>query len=270
MYLKPKVKAPSPEIVGTTEKILQRYGTNTICMVSVCPNRSECFARGTATFMILGSICTRKCHFCNVEHGKPLPPDPKEPQRVAEAVRELGLRYVVITSVDRDDLPDFGAGAFAKVCEALENVKVELLTPDFQGKEEIAQIVIEARPYKLAHNVETVQRLTKSVMPGSNYKRSLKLLELYAKSDILTKSSVIVGMGETKEELMATFKDLASVGVRQLTIGQYLRPTPSHLPVAKYYTPQEFEELAQMAYEAGLERVVSGALVRSSYYADIL
>lgn len=270
MYLKPKVKAPAPELVSNTETILQATATNTICMASACPNRSECFARGVATFMILGNICTRTCRFCNVPHGKPPPPDPSEPVRVAEAVRRLGLSYVVITSVDRDDLADFGAKQFAKVCQMLQGVKVELLTPDFQGNLEAAQRVVDANPYKLAHNIETVERLTKVVMPGSSYKKSLKLLEFYAKSGILTKSSLIVGMGEQMEELAVTFKDLANAGVRQLTIGQYLQPSCEHLPVAKYYTQEEFKQLATMAQAAGIKKVVSGPLVRSSYYADIL
>ncbi len=274
MYLKPKVKAPAPELIDRTAAILRQNGTNTICIESKCPNITECFARGTATFLILGDRCTRTCAFCNVTHAKPSPPDPTEPERVARAAQQMGLSYVVITSVDRDDLRDGGAGHFAAVCRTLKKrnptTKIELLTPDFKGKKEALDLIIASNPYKLAHNIETVRRLTPSLMPGSSYERSLEVLSYYAQSHIPTKSSVMVGLGETKEELREAFEDLASVGVQQLTIGQYLRPTPSHWPVRRYYEPQEFEELRLLAKEAGIQKVVSGVLVRSSYYADIL
>ncbi len=274
MYLKPKVKAPASELIDHTAAILRQNGTNTICMESKCPNITECFARGTATFLILGTHCTRTCAFCNVSHAKPFFPNPSEPERVAKAVQQMGLRYVVITSVDRDDLKDGGASHFARLCRALQErspaTKIELLTPDFKGKKKSLDLVIDAKPYKLAHNIETVRQLTPLVMPGCSYERSLKVLAYYAASGIPTKSSVMVGLGESKEELQEAFEDLASVGVQQLTIGQYLRPTPSHWPVRRYYGPEEFEELELLAKEAGISKVVSGVLVRSSYYADIL
>ncbi len=274
MYLKPRVKAPAPELIDHTAAILRQNGTNTICMESKCPNITECFTRGTATFLILGTHCTRTCAFCNVSHAKPALPDPSEPERVARAVQQMGLRYVVITSVDRDDLKDGGASHFTAVCHAIKErspaTKIELLTPDFKGKKESLDLVIAANPHKLAHNIETVRGLTPHVMPGCSYERSLEVLAYYAASGILTKSSIMVGLGESKEELREAFADLASVGVQQLTIGQYLRPTPSHWPVKRYYEPQEFEELGLLAKEAGIAKVVSGVLVRSSYYADIL
>ncbi len=270
MYLKPKVKAPSLELIEKTSAILRQNGTNTICMESGCPNVSECFLRGTATFLILGSICTRNCRFCAVTHSKPGEVDLNEPKRIAKAVNELGLNYVVITSVDRDDLKDLGSRQFVKCVEELRGIKVEVLTPDFQAKEEILDFVAGSAPYKLAHNIETVERLFKKIMPGCSYKKSLKVLSRYAKSNILTKSSIMVGLGEREEELLRTFRHLIEAGVSQLTIGQYLQPSPSHAPVEKYYTQSEFEKLKEAAMGFGFKSVVSGPLVRSSYYADIL
>ncbi|SMC09693.1 lipoyl synthase [Nitratiruptor tergarcus] len=273
MYLKPKVKAPAPELIDNTLKILQKNSVNTICLESHCPNITECFHRKTATFLILGDICTRACKFCSVKHAKPQPLDPTEPQRVAQAVKELKLSYVVITSVDRDDLPDYGASGFVAVTQAIKeqtDAKIELLTPDFKAKSELLAQIIAAKPYKLAHNIETVERLSKNIMPGCSYKKSLKVLETYAKSGIITKSSLMVGLGETEQEIYATLQDLRSVGVQQLTIGQYLQPTPYQLPVQKYYSTEEFEQLRQQALALGFLAVESGALVRSSYYADKL
>ncbi len=274
MSLKPKVKAPHPYLVEKTAMILQKEGTNTICMESKCPNIAECFERGTATFLIMGTRCTRKCSFCNVSHGTPAALDPKEPVKIARAVQKLGLRYVVITSVDRDDIEDYGASHFFHVCQSIRRLnpdtKIELLTPDFQGDEKALETIVQTDAYKLAHNVETIERLTKKIMPGSRYHRSLEVLRYYATSGAIVKSSLMVGLGETKEELIQTFEDLAKAGVRHLTIGQYLQPSTAHHPVIKYYRPHEFDELAVLAKKAGIEAVVSGALVRSSYYADIL
>ncbi len=273
-YSKPKVKAPQPELIAQTKEILERFHTNTICIESACPNIGECFARKSATFLILGNICTRKCHFCNVTHGKPLTLDPTEPQRVAAAINQMKLRYVVITSVDRDDLGDGGAGHFAKVVEAIKqknpSIKVEVLTPDFKGSITALQTIIEAEPFKLAHNIETVKRLAKKIMPGCSYTRSLKVLKTYAKSGITTKSSLMVGLGESIDELQEAFEDLAEVGVSELTIGQYLAPSPAHAPVVRYYSQEEFAMLADRAKDARIEKVVSGILVRSSYYADTM
>ncbi len=274
MYLKPKVKAPAPEVIQKTAAILRRNNANTICLESKCPNIAECFDRGTATFLILGTQCTRRCAFCNVAHAKPAPPDLSEPERIARAVEQLKLNYVVITSVDRDDLKDGGASHFAAVCSAIQRtnprIKIELLTPDFRAQRGALNKVIAAKPYKLAHNIETIQRLTPLVMPGCDYERSLDILAYYAKSTILTKSSIMVGLGETKAELEVTFKDLAKAGVQQLTIGQYLRPSPAHWPVHRYYRPDEFEELKLAAQKAGIPHILCGVLVRSSYYADTL
>ena len=273
-FQKPKVKAPAFELIGDTKKILDNYKTNTICIESSCPNISECFSRNTATFLILGDICTRKCKFCNVTHGKPKNIDDSEPKRVANAVKKLGLKYVVITSVDRDDLKDFGAKHFANVVKEIKKldpqIKIELLTPDFHAKKELLDIVIDAKPYKLSHNIETVKRLYKEIMPGCSYKRSLDVLRYYSNSGILTKSSIMLGLGETKEEILQTFEDLLDSGVKQLTIGQYLSPSLNHHLVIKYYNSYEFDELKDIALKMGFEAVKSGVLVRSSYYADIL
>ena len=273
MYLKPRVKAPSPELIDATKKILDKNQTNTICTQSLCPNISECFMRGTATFLILGDICTRNCKFCSVTHAKPKEVDTSEPKRVAQAVSQLGLRYVVITSVDRDDLSDYGANQFVAVTKEIQkrsSAKIELLTPDFKANEELLHKVIEAKPYKLAHNIETVRRLSKKIMPGCSYEKSLKVLEIYAKSGIITKSSLIVGFGESKKEIEEALVDLKNAGVRQVTIGQYLRPTKGQLPVQKYYTPEEFYEIEAMGKTIGFDAVVAGSLVRSSYYAERL
>ena len=273
MHLKPKVKAPSPELLGGTQEVLQRHSLNTVCIAAHCPNISECFLRGTATFMILGESCTRNCKFCSVAHAKPLPPDPSEPERIARAVKELHLRYVVITSVDRDDLPDFGASHFVRVTEAIRErteARIELLTPDFQGDSKALEAVIAARPHKLAHNIETVRRLHRRIKPGSSYERSLEVLSTYAKSGIIAKSSLIVGLGERMDEIEETLRELFNAGVRQLTIGQYLQPSKEQLPVQKYYTSEEFATLEALAKDIGFTAVAAGALVRSSYYAERL
>ncbi len=274
MYLKPKVKAPSLELISKTKSILDKNFTNTICIESHCPNIAECFERKTATFLILGDTCTRRCKFCAVKKAKPSSIDEDEPKRVAKAVKELELKYVVITSVDRDDLKDFGANQFVKSVEEIKKVsksiKIELLTPDFQNKKELLDLIISSKPYKLAHNIETVERLSKKIMPGCSYKKSLLVLEYYAKSEIITKSSIMVGLGESKREIISTLYDLKNAGVSQITIGQYLSPSEKHAKVIKYYTPNEFQELKSIALSIGFKAVKSGALVRSSYYADIL
>lgn len=270
MNFKPKVKAPFDELIEKTNFIIKNYHLNTICFSSKCPNISECFSRGTATFMILGNICTKNCRFCNVTSAKPLKVDENEPQNVAKAVQHLNLDYVVITSPDRDDLVDYGNTQFIKVIDEIIKfnpaIKIEALTPSFEGDLESIQSLVNSKAYKLAHNIETVERLHKHLKPKSNYKLSLDVLEFYAKHK-LTKSSIIVGFGETIKDLKATFKDLANVGVKQLTIGQYLQPSPKHTKVEKYYSDEEFKELEEIANEY-FENVVSGKLVRSSYYAD--
>ena len=270
---KPKVKAPDPQLVSSTEEILRMHALTTVCEESACPNRTECYARGTATFMILGDTCTRACRFCNVKTGRGLPPDTSEPERIAKAVKALGLKYVVITSVDRDDLSDYGAGHFAavvaKLREAVPEVKIELLTPDFRADKKALDRVISSTPDKLAHNEETVKRLSPSIRPQSDYVRSLETLRYYAKHfDAAVKSSLMIGLGEREEELLETMKDLYDAGVEELTLGQYLQPTSKHLPVAAYFPPEYFTYLEEKAYAVGFKNVVSGILVRSSYYAE--
>ena len=271
--MKPKVLAPSIEIIEKTNNIIEKYHINTVCFSSKCPNISECFKRGTATFMIMGNICTRNCKFCGVNSGRADKLDKNEPIKVAKAVKELNLNYVVITSVDRDDLRDFGSSHFYKTIEKVKEInphtKIEALTPDFQGDIKALELMTVSDAYKLAHNIETVERLHKKLKPKSSYKLSLKVLEFYSKFKI-TKSSIIVGFGETFNEIEKTFKDLLNSGVSQLTIGQYLRPSSKHYPVKKYYTESEFKELENLAYSLGFRAVVSGNLIRSSYYADKL
>ena len=271
--MKPKVLAPSPEIIEKTNNIIEKYQINTVCFSSKCPNISECFKRGTATFMIMGNICTRNCRFCGVTSGQPHNLDKNEPLKVAKAVNELNLNYVVVTSVDRDDLEDFGSRHFYKTIEKVKELnphtKIEALTPDFNGDLISLELISNSNAYKLAHNIETVERLHKKLKPKSSYSLSLKVLEYYSKFKI-TKSSIIVGFGESFKDIEKTFKDLINAGVSQLTIGQYLRPSPKHYPVKKYYTNKEFEELKNLAYSLGFKAVVSGNLIRSSYYADKL
>ncbi len=258
-----------------TERILKKLNLNTVCREARCPNRGECWSRGTATFMILGSVCTRACAFCAVEKGKPSPPDPEEPARLAEAVNLMGLKYVVITSVTRDDLPDGGAGHFLATIRAIRgkapDVKVEILIPDFKGKDENLSLILESPPDVLNHNIETVERLYPYVNRNKSlYNRSLRVLEFYSSRGLLTKSGIMVGLGETTEELKKTFSHLLSAGVKVLTIGQYLQPTKKHLPVSRYYSPEEFQQLKEMALDMGFRAVVSGPLVRSSYMAERL
>ncbi len=274
MY-KPRVKAPSPELLEKTQHILQKNALNTICEAAACPNRAECYKRQSATFMILGTTCTRACSFCNVITRKPLPPDSTEPARLAKAIQELGLEYVVITSVDRDDLKDYGASHFLRCVTAIKeknpNIKIELLTPDFKNDKEALITILQTNAHKLAHNQETVKRISKKVRPQSSYERSLRILEFYAKnSSSIVKSSLMVGLGETRQELIETMHHLKNVGVEEITIGQYLQPSPSHHPVVKYYEPLFFKEIKQEAYAIGFRAVASGILVRSSYFADQL
>ncbi len=272
---KPRVKAPDPRLIAKTDDVLRTHGLTTVCEESACPNRAECYQRGTATFMILGDTCTRACRFCNVKTGRGTPPDPEEPERVAAAVRDLGLRYAVITSVDRDDLKDFGSNQFAAVVEAIRQAspqtKIELLTPDFRGDKGALDAVIAAAPDKLAHNEETVRRLSPLIRPQSDYDRSLAVLRYYAERfDGPVKSSLMVGLGETETELTQTMEDLYAAGVRELTIGQYLQPTPRHAAVVRYFSPEYFEKLKEKAYIIGFSAAASGILVRSSYYAEKL
>ena len=264
----------SPE-VDRIKSLLRKNRLSTVCEEANCPNLSECFSGGTATFMIMGEICTRRCPFCDVGHGKPLPLDPEEPKNLADAIAELKLRYVVITSVDRDDLRDGGAQHFADcIREAkaqLPELQVEILTPDFRGRMEVALDILEQTPPDVFnHNLETVPRLYREARPGANYEWSLQLLKEYKarRPDVLTKSGLMVGLGETKEEILAVMQDMRDHDIDMLTIGQYLQPSRDHLPVKRYVTPEEFDEYTQKAHEMGFTHAACGPLVRSSYHAD--
>jgi lipoic acid synthetase len=255
------------------EELLKRYELHTVCESARCPNRMECFERGTATFMIMGDRCTRGCAFCGVEKGEPLPLEPREPGRVAEVSRRLGLEHVVLTSVTRDDLPDGGAAHFAAairaVREVLPGASLEVLVPDFKGEEASLARVLEARPDVFNHNLETVRRLYPRVRPDADYLRSLRLLRMAGElqPDLVVKSGMMVGLGEKREELESAFLDLARAGCDILTLGQYLRPRSTCREVARFWEPREFEELKEVAGRCGLREVVSAPLVRSSYKA---
>jgi len=254
-------------------RIIASNRLHTVCSAAACPNKGACFEEGTATFLILGETCTRGCAFCNIPAGAPAPPDPGEPERVAEAAALLGLRFVVVTSVTRDDLPDAGAGAFAETILAvrrrLPKAGIEVLVPDFSGSGESLRTVLDTRPDVFNHNLETVERLTPLVRSRARYDRSLELLALARRiaPGIPTKSGLIVGLGEAVEDLHGAFRDLASAGVARLTIGQYLQPTRNHPPAARFYSPEEFRELGEAARSCGIPHVLSGPLVRSSYHA---
>jgi len=268
-----KVRAFGGAEFNRVSSLLRDLHLNTVCQEANCPNRGECFNRGTAVFLLMGPVCTRSCSFCNVQSGKPAPLDSQEPKRVAEAARRMKLRHVVITSVTRDDLDDGGASRFAEailaVRAALPKTTIEVLTPDFRGADESLRTVMAARPDIYNHNVETVPRLYPRVRPSADYRRSLALLKTAsAYNRIMTKSGLMVGLGETVVELQQVFGDLAESGVSLLTIGQYLSPSPAHLPVVRFVLPEEFDEYREMAERAGIVSVFSGPLVRSSYLAD--
>ncbi len=278
--LPPWLKRPLPtgNAVLKTRRLLDGLGLNTVCAEAGCPNMTECWSRHTATFMILGEHCTRACRFCSVVAGKPLPPDESEPDRLAQAAAQLGLRHVVITSVTRDDLDDEGAGQFARCVAAvraqIQPVAVELLVPDFHAREDCLQVIADAAPEVCGHNVETVPRLHARVRPQADYERSLQTLRLAKRlaPGMRTKSGLMVGLGESLDELVGVFRDLRAVGCDLLTIGQYLRPTRTerNVPVERYYPPEEFDELAAIAEESGFAGVASGPFVRSSYFAETL
>jgi lipoic acid synthetase len=268
-----KVRAFGGTEFNRVSGLLQDLHLNTVCQEANCPNRGECFNRGTAVFLLMGPTCTRNCGFCNVQTGRPLPVDPQEPQRVAEASKRLRLRHVVITSVTRDDLDDGGAKQFARTVRAvranLPGATIEVLTPDFRGSTQALETVIASRPDVFNHNVETVPNLYRSVRPAADYRRSLYLLKSAgACHDMLIKSGLMVGLGESFEELKQVFGDLAESHVSLLTIGQYLSPSSNHLPVTRFVSPEEFNVLREAAEASGIRSVFSGPLVRSSYLAD--
>jgi lipoic acid synthetase len=267
-----KIKLHDGEGYAEVAHIVERHGLHTICSSGKCPNKAECWSRKTATFMILGDICTRGCKFCATPTGRPLPIDPNEPQKVAESIRLMGLKHAVITSVDRDDLPDAGAEHWKRVIEAVKatnpDTTIEVLLPDFDGKEELMDIVIAAKPHILGHNLETIRRITPLVRSKAKYDTSLKTLAYFAASGIPTKSGLMVGLGESHEEVLEALADLRKAGVEIVTLGQYLRPTAKHYPVDKYVTPEEFDLFKQEGLEMGFKYVASAPLVRSSYLAD--
>jgi lipoic acid synthetase len=268
-----KVRAPGSENYRRLKELMRGLGLHTVCEEANCPNIGECWHHGTATFMILGGTCTRSCGYCNVTHGTPLPPDEHEPIKVASAIHALALDYVVITSVDRDDLPDFGATQFARTItetrDRIPSCRLEVLIPDFQSDRTALQIVLDAKPDVLNHNIETVPRLYRTARPGGRYARALDVLRRSREiaPDITTKSGLMVGLGEKRDEVVSTLRDLREAGVGMVTIGQYLRPSLANLPMDRYYAPAEFAELKQIALEMGFGHVEAGPLVRSSYHA---
>ena len=266
-----KIDLTSKKSTGETAGILAKHHMNTICTSGLCPNRSECWMARTATLMIGGDICTRKCRFCNTLSGRPRLLNPDEPRRVAESVKALKLRYAVITSVDRDDLPDYGAAHWIKTIEEIRRLnpdtKIELLIPDFMGKADLIRQVMATHPHVAGHNMETVRRLTPSVRSVARYERSLEVLREIANCGITAKTGFMLGLGETHGEILETMDDILSTGCQRLTLGQYLQPTAEHLPVKAYITPERFAEYKRIALEKGFKHVVSGPLVRSSYHA---
>lgn len=267
-----KIKLPKGTNFKQVKKIVRDHHLHTICTSGKCPNMGECWAAGTATLMILGDICTRSCKFCATQTGKPLPPDEQEPANVAESIKLMGLKHAVLTSVDRDDLSDKGAGHWAKTIDEIKRVNptltMEVLIPDFDGEPALVQKVIDAKPDIISHNLETVRRLTPQVRSRAKYEVSLNVLSIIAQSGITAKSGIMLGLGETREEILETMDDLLGVGCKVLTIGQYLQPTKMNLPVQKYVHPDVFEEYRKIGLEKGFRFVESAPLVRSSYHAE--
>jgi len=269
-----KVRAPFGEQVQKLKRLMSGRHLNTVCQEAMCPNMGECWSHGVATFMILGDTCTRGCRYCAVDKGRPAVLDPEEPRNVAEAVRTMGLKHVVVTSVDRDDLADGGAGAFAATVREIRRLNsgclVEVLIPDFQGSESALETLLGSGPDIIGHNIETVPRLYPLARGGGNYQRSLQLLRRarILAPDLPTKTGIMLGLGEEREEVRQVLQDLLESGVNILTVGQYLRPTGWHLPVARFYHPDEFREWKDLGERMGFGHVESGPLVRSSYLAD--
>lgn len=267
-----KIRLGGNEQFTKTKGIVESHCLHTICTSGKCPNMGECWSRGTATFMIGGEICTRSCRFCNTLSGKPLPLDEKEPMNVAESIRLMNLKHAVITSVDRDDLPDLGASHWVRTICAIKEVNpgttVEVLIPDFQGRLELVDQVVDAAPEIISHNMETVRRISPQVRSAARYDVSLSVLRRIAERDIVAKTGIMVGLGETVEEVLELMDNVLFVGVSVLTIGQYLQPSRKNIPVSEYVTPERFEYYRQCAIEKGFEKVESAPLVRSSYHAE--
>jgi len=265
----------APE-VERLKRLLREQQLHTVCEEAACPNLGECFAHGTATFMIMGDICTRRCPFCDVAHGRPKPLDEDEPHKLGETIANMGLKYVVVTSVDRDDLRDGGAGHFVACIDQVRKqspaTKIEILVPDFRGRMDVALALLEqAPPDVFNHNLETIPRLYKQARPGSDYAWSLKLLQRFKQAypDVPTKSGIMLGLGEELDEVEQVMRDLREHDVNMLTLGQYLQPSRYHLPVSRYVTPEEFDQLGELARQLGFDNVASGPMVRSSYHADL-
>jgi len=268
-----KMQLPKGESYSRVKNLVNQHKLHTICSSGNCPNIGECWNRGTATFMILGEICTRNCKFCGVTTGKPLPPDPEEPHRIAESVRIMQLKHAVITSVDRDDLPDLGAGFWAQTIRMVKRLnpetRIEVLIPDFQGKTELIQQIIDETPDVISHNMETVERLTPKIRSRAKYKTSLEVIRSISASGIISKSGIMLGLGETEEEVLQVMDDLREVGCKVMTIGQYLAPTLSHIQVVEYISPEKYEKYRIIGLEKGFTFVESSPLVRSSYRAEL-
>jgi len=267
-----KVRAPAGENFARLKKMMRSKTLHTVCEEAHCPNIGECWGRGTATFLILGDVCTRSCGFCAIKTGRPSPVDPEEPTKVALAVQQMGISHVVITSVNRDELPDQGSTIWAKTVEEVRRlnpkVSIEVLIPDFKGDLNCLQRVLDAKPDILNHNVETVPRLYRLVRPQAKYERSLKVLQYSKEKGFITKTGMMVGIGETFDEVVQVMKDLRQIDVDIFTIGQYLQPTPAHLPVDRFVAPEEFKQYKLIGIELGFRHVESGPLVRSSYHAE--
>lgn len=267
-----KIRVPAGKEYLSVKDIVNKHKLHTICTSGSCPNMHDCWERGTATLMILGDVCTRSCKFCNVKTGKPAPPDLDEPRRVAESVKLMGLKHCVLTSVDRDDLDDGGAGIWAETIrytkELNPGITIEALIPDFQGKRELIQIVIDAGPEVISHNLETVRRLTPEVRSVASYERSLEVIRIIGEAGVRSKSGIMTGLGESTVEILETMDDLRKVDCEVFTIGQYLQPAKDHLPVQKFTTPEEFEAYRIAGMEKGFVHVESQPLVRSSYHAE--
>ncbi len=267
-----KIKVPIGKEYLRVKEIVNKYKLHTICSSGLCPNMCDCWGRGTATLMILGDICTRSCKFCAVKTGKPLAADWEEPKRVAESVKLMKLKHVVLTSVDRDDLEDGGAGIWATTIKEIKKLSPgttqETLIPDFQGKKELIQQVIDAQPEVISHNLETVKRLTPKIRSVADYQTSLEVIRQIAASGLIAKSGIMLGLGETEEEILQTMDDLLAVGCKVFTIGQYLQPTTKHLPVQEYIHPDTFKKYEIIGLEKGFKHVESSPLVRSSYHAE--
>ena len=267
-----KMKIPKGENYSKVKNLVEKHGLHTICTSGNCPNIGDCWSRGTATFMILGDICTRRCKFCAVKSGRPLAPDLKEPEKVAESVLIMNVKHCVITSVDRDDLDDQGAEIWARTIQEVKRVnpdtRIEVLIPDFRGNQELIQQVIDAGPDVISHNLETVERLTPFVRFASKYRRSLDVVRYVAQNYKIAKSGIMLGLGETHEEVLQTMDDLLEAGCKVMTIGQYLAPTSTHMPVVEYIKPEQFVEYRKIGMSKGFKFVESAPLVRSSYRAE--